>query len=57
MLDKQMTAMAVTATKTAVHVPWVDTAFRPIEAPSMPEPAPNVKSARKIPVRLARGRD
>lgn len=30
---------AATATKTAVHVPWFETALNPIDRPSMPEPA------------------
>ena len=31
--------MAATATKTALQVPCEETAFKPIEMPSMPEPA------------------
>lgn len=30
---------AATATKTAVHVAWFETALKPIDRPSMPEPA------------------
>jgi hypothetical protein len=38
MLLRPNPAMAATAAKTAVHVAWVETAFRPIEMPRMAEP-------------------
>lgn len=36
--------MAATATKTAVHVPWSEMAFRLIEMPSIPDPATKIQS-------------
>ena len=37
--------MAAMTTNTAVQAPCVDTAFRAMEEPSMPDPATNVQSA------------
>lgn len=37
-LQKQKPTMAATAVKTAVHVAWVDTAFKPMERPRIAEP-------------------
>jgi hypothetical protein len=39
MLERPMATVAAIATKAAVHVPCSDTAFNPIEIPSMPDPA------------------
>lgn len=36
--------MAATATKTAVQAPLVDTVFRPMEMPRMPEPVTKIQS-------------
>lgn len=36
--------MAAMTAKTAVHVPWVEIAFKPIEIPRIPEPLPKIKS-------------
>ena len=44
MLAKQKPTTAATTTKTAVHVACVETAFKPIEVPSIPEPAMKVQS-------------
>ena len=44
MLDRQNPMTAATATKIAVQVPWVETALRPIDMPSMPEPETNIQS-------------
>lgn len=38
-LPKTKATIAATATYTAVQVAWLDTAFKPIEIPSIPEPA------------------
>lgn len=46
MLARLNPIMAATATNTAVHVAWLDTALRPMEIPSMPEPATKIQSAR-----------
>jgi hypothetical protein len=35
---------AATATKIAVHAPCVETAFRPMEMPSIPAPATNIQT-------------
>lgn len=43
-LAKEKPTTAATTTNTAVHVPWADTAFNPIEVPSIPEPAMKVQS-------------
>lgn len=44
MLERPMATMAATATNAAVHVPCSDTAFNPIEIPSMPDPATKMKA-------------
>lgn len=44
MLAKRKPTMAATTTKTAVHVAWLETAFRPMETLSIPEPAMKVQS-------------
>jgi hypothetical protein len=44
-LASDAAAMAATATKTAVHVALLETAFKPIEVPSMPDPVTNIQSA------------
>jgi hypothetical protein len=44
MLAKLNPTMAATATNTAVHVAWLDTALSPMEMPSMPEPATKIQS-------------
>lgn len=44
MLDRQKTAMAATATNTAVQAPCVDRALSATEVPSMAEPETKVKS-------------
>lgn len=36
--------IAATTENTAVHVPCVDTAFRPMEIPRIPEPLTNIQS-------------
>jgi hypothetical protein len=36
--------IVATTVKTAVHVPCVDTAFRPMEIPRIPEPLTNIQS-------------
>jgi hypothetical protein len=38
MLLRPNPTMAATAAKAAVHVAWVETAFKPIEMPRMAEP-------------------
>ena len=38
MLANNSPTMAATATKTAVHAPWAEMAFRLIEMPSIPDP-------------------
>lgn len=43
-LAKRKPTTAPTTTKTAVHVAWLETAFRPMETLSMPEPAMKVQS-------------
>lgn len=48
MLAKVKPTTAATTTKTAVHVAWADTAFKPIEVPSIPEPAMKVQSKNGI---------
>jgi hypothetical protein len=42
MLAKDPPTMAARATKTAVHVPCIETAFRPMEMPSIMDPATKV---------------
>lgn len=44
MLAKRNPTMAPTTTNTAVHVAWLETAFKPIETLSIPEPAMKVQS-------------
>lgn len=44
MLAKRNPTMAPTTTKMAVHVAWLETAFRPMETLSIPEPAMKVQS-------------
>jgi hypothetical protein len=48
MLDNKKPVMAATPTKTAVHVPCEDTAFRPIEMPSIPDPATNIQTVNML---------
>lgn len=38
-LPRLIPMAAATATKTAVHVAWSETALKPMDKPSMPEPA------------------
>lgn len=45
MLDSMHPTIAATATKTAVQVPCVETALRPMEILRMPEPATKIQSA------------
>jgi hypothetical protein len=33
---------AATATNIAVHVPWLEMEFKPIDIPSIPEPTTNI---------------
>lgn len=47
MLDAPKPAIAATATKTAVQVPCVERELRPIEMPSIPEPATKIQSGRR----------
>jgi hypothetical protein len=47
MLARQTPIMAATATKTAVHVPWCEIAFKPMEMPSIPDPDTNTQSKGK----------
>lgn len=44
MLARLKPAMAATATKTAVQVPCTESELRPMEMPSMPEPATQVQT-------------
>ncbi|GMF77364.1 unnamed protein product [Aspergillus oryzae] len=44
MLENMNPRIAATATKTAVHTPCVETAFRPMERPSIPEPDTKIQS-------------
>lgn len=44
MLANRNPTMAPTTTKMAVHVAWLETAFRPMETLSIPEPAMKVQS-------------
>jgi hypothetical protein len=44
MLLRQMATTAATTTKTAVQVPWVETALRAIETLSKPEPVTKTQS-------------
>lgn len=44
MLPPTSPMAAATATKTDVQVAWLDTAFKPIEMLSMPDPATKVQS-------------
>lgn len=46
MLAKLNPTMAATAMNMAVHAAWVETALRPMETPSMPEPATKIQSAK-----------
>lgn len=48
MLAKRKPTMAPTTTKMAVHVAWLETAFKPIETLSIPEPAMKVQSDSKF---------
>lgn len=41
-LEKINPRMAAMATKTAVHAPWVETAFRPIDIPRILDPVLNI---------------
>jgi hypothetical protein len=36
--------IAATTINIAVHIPWVETAFKPIEIPSIPEPETNIQT-------------
>lgn len=45
MLDVPNPTAAAMATKPAVQMPCVDTAFSPIEVPSIPDPAISIQSA------------
>jgi hypothetical protein len=40
--------IAATATKMAVQAPWVETAFRPIEMPSIPAPATKIQTGKLL---------
>lgn len=46
MLPNMNPMTAATATKTAVHVPWADTAFNAMEILSMADPATKIQSGR-----------
>ena len=46
--------MAATATNTAVQVPCVDRAFRPVEMPRIPEPATKIQSDQELVVEVGR---
>ncbi len=48
MLPKTRPMMAETATKTAVHAPWVDTALSPMDRLSIPEPATKIQSCQGL---------
>lgn len=48
MLASEKLTAAARATKTAVQVPCVDTALRPMEVPSMPEPAMKIKTEGQV---------
>lgn len=44
MLPNPKPITAATATKTAVHAPWVDTELKEIEMPSIPEAEQQIQS-------------
>ena len=48
MLPKMKPQQAATATKTAVHVACDDTALRPMEIPSIPDPAMKIQSGEMV---------
>lgn len=52
MLPNMQPTTAATAMKTAVHVPWVETAFRPMERLRIPDPATKIQSVGKVLVSL-----
>lgn len=53
-LAKARPIAAATATNTAVHVPCVDTALRPIDTPSIAEPETNNQYRQKAVARISR---
>jgi hypothetical protein len=54
MLPRPKPTMAATATNTAVQVPCVERAFKPVEIPRIPEPATKIQSSRGLVVEVER---
>lgn len=56
MLPRAKPQTAATATKIAVHAAWPETAFNPIEIPSIPAPATKIQttSPSVLPTKLVR---
>lgn len=55
MLENIAPTMADTATKTAVHVPWLETAFKAIDRPDIEEPERRINTSHLSPWKSFKG--